>query len=1108
MPSALPLDPVDVRDRLVDVLREDLVGPISPDEILVESPSHEYLTGFLVPFEGGEAERSDPDGDDEIDMGGGPEGDEGPEGVEASKRKALLPASIGVSVLVPEGVEALDVTARWGDYLRADLPAEGEGAARKVWQRKARSAEETVRFHVDEATSKAIPLETRPGLELEVLARRLPGGAGAAVSVFLVNRRAVASPRDCGFAFQASLEVRCGAGFVARENRRGRDDGQSEPPDFDEQVADLQYRHAREHAVGHGVATEAFVDQDERCRRVETVWIPSAQVEKVVPAAVGAGELGMEALAACADLEAALRPLADAYGAWIAGQAKTPLAEEGHRGVLAELVGAARYVEGRLRDGIAALADPDTALAFRIANRAMARVARQSRPDEAPAWYPFQLAFVLMNLRGIVEPTHASRRDVDLLFFPTGGGKTEAYLGLAAFTLAHRRLRHADIRGAGVSVLMRYTLRLLTLDQLRRAAALVCALELERDLEPRLGKWPFEIGLWVGRAATPNRMGKKGDRDPHSAREKTLAYRSRPKESPVPIPIEKCPWCGEPFKPPSFRLAPGDDAPSRLEVRCVKPGCAWSGDRPLPIVAVDETIYRRLPCFIIATVDKFAQLPWVGETAGLFGRVTRHDAAGFYGACDGAAIGAPLAGGRLPPPDLIIQDELHLIGGALGTMVGLYETAIDALTEDAAGARAKVVASTATVRRAAQQIRALFGRGSTVVFPPPGPNVRDSFFARAVPVPPDRAARASHDHAHARRYVGVAAPGRSLKKAMLRTHLALLSAAQRLYEEAGGHDNPDNPAAPYMTLVGYFNSLRELGGSRRIVEDEVKTRLYAFDRRRPEVFAKRSIGEVVELTSRVPTWEVAAAHERLRALPREKARRPVDVVLATNMIAVGLDIPRLGLMVVLGQPKATAEYIQATSRVGRVASMPGLVVTLYNAHRPRDRSHHERFQGYHESFYRAVEAVSVTPFSPRAVDRAGPAAMVALARLHEPMLTPAAGAGQIEKARDVVVPRVKGIFEARAKAAFGDDPGAALVDVGKRVGDLFDSWRRYAGRLRKSNATLCYTAAEKGQRALLHDPLDTPPDDKDAAKFKAQRSLRDVEPSVNLFVRVPEIEVE
>ena len=305
----------------------------------------------------------------------------------------------------------------------------------------------------------------------------------------------------------------------------------------------------------------------------------------------------------------------------------------------------------------------------------------------------------------------------------------------------------------------------------------------------------------------------------------------------------------------------------------------------------------------------------------------------------------------LRPPDLIIQDELHLISGPLGTMAGLYETAIDALCErqvDGHRIRPKIVASTATVRRASDQTRALFARSGVEMFPPPGPDRRDSFFAttKAIADQPGRL------------YIGLAAQGRSLKVVLLRSYLALLGATQKAWLEAGGKKNPANPADPYMTLLGYFNSLRELGGSRRIVEDEVTSRVagYGSQRRVGEAtgsFADREISrDVSELTSRERTDQVSDTKRRLGLSFVDSDR--VDVALATNMISVGLDITRLGLMVVLGQPKAAAEYIQATSRVGRDKEKPGLVVTLLNIHRPRDRSHFERFEAFHASFYRSV----------------------------------------------------------------------------------------------------------------------------------------------------------
>jgi hypothetical protein len=436
-------------------------------------------------------------------------------------------------------------------------------------------------------------------------------------------------------------------------------------------------------------------------------------------------------------------------------------------------------------------------------------------------------------------------------------------------------------------------------------------------------------------------------------------------------------------------------------------------------------------------------------------------------------------------------------------MVGLYETALDALCTreiDGARVRPKIVASTATVRHAERQIRALFNRRFIEIFPPPGPDRRDSFFARTLPA----------SESHARLYAGVAAQGRTPKVILLRTYLALLGAAQRAWIDAGGAMARPNPADPYMTLLGYFGSLRELGGSRRIVEDEVGTRLTGYgDRMRvgqeQGVFEDRTIAyDVVELTSRVSTNEVADARRRLSLTHDHKER--VDVAIATNMISVGLDIQRLGLMVVLGQPKTTAEYIQATSRVGRDAARPGLVVTLLNLHRPRDRSHYERFVDYHASFYRAVESTSVTPFSVRALDRGLAGTLVGLARHADPALTAPASAGKILDQR----PHLDRFADEMARRAATHAPlEAAEADairqrVRERVLDLLDEWHRLARGYRDRGVKLVYNPLEPASGLpLLRDFLDPEIDrlPRGHRKFRANRSMRDVEPSVNLWMR-------
>lgn len=1109
----------EVRSQLVDALRLDLIGPDerlgSAGEVLAEPPSRWYVTGFLIPSEAGEGQRFDQAGTEELEQANDAKGlDDAVAPERAAARRSPFPSSIGLSFFVKNATKKLDIAASWGDYVPEP---QGESGTVVNWRRAAKSVTMTLDVPAQTAQPFECDVPGSGGLKIALSVREIatdgkdggiPKGTRS-LSVFLVNRRMPATGiehPDAKTAFQARIEVACSDTFVPRPNLHGL-----ESLDWDESVADLQYSDACEYGVGHNVSTEVEV-KNGACKTIRTTWLPQAEVERVAPTKIAGVELSMDALAMLKDgqdADAKLGRFVAQYREWIAAQkAKVPKSPKKRRETAIELLKRAKDAADRIERGISLLGEKDCLEAFRLANRAMAAAARQRQgvfqgkdPATAnPEWRPFQLAFLLMNMQGIADPKNVERGVVDLLFFPTGGGKTEAYLGLAAFTLVLRRLRNPGIASAGLSVLMRYTLRLLTLDQLGRAATLICALELERqqDVE-KLGEWPFEIGLWVGKAATPNRMGHVGDNDKESARSKTIAFQGNDSK-PSPIPLEKCPWCNEKFARESFNLRPNRDHPTDLRITCVNRRCRFTHDNPLPILAVDEPIYRRLPCFMIATVDKFAAMPWTGEVGGFFGKAHRYDKHGFFGPCNPTA-GQPLPAGGLLPPDLIIQDELHLISGPLGTMVGLYETALDDLCTrrtDKTPLRPKIIASTATVRRAETQIRALFNRRQVDIFPPPGPDRRDSFFAEVHPV----------TKSAARLYVGVAAQGRSPKVIMLKTYLALLGAAQKAFKT--GKADPANPADPYMTLLGYFNSLRELGGARRLIEDEVDNRLqgYANRRRVGETsgsFVDRKIAtDVVELTSRVNTSKVSEAKRRLE-LPFSNKER-VDVAIATNMISVGLDITRLGLMVVYGQPKTSAEYIQATSRVGRDFEKPGLVVTMLNVHKPRDRSHYERFATYHESFYRSVEATSVTPFSPRALDRGLAGTLVALARLGVGAMTSPRGAGNVSAERETLAFVSKALAE-RACVTHSDPSSADAEKLRQQVRiraeNLLDEWSKIAKELHDVNAAIQY-GSEIGQaKALLHHFLDPelkflPPRYR---KFRANRSLRDVEPSVNLWLK-------
>lgn len=1073
---------------------------------------------------------------------------------------------MGLSVLVGPDAKSIEAVIRWGDYVReaedeASEPSEEEAALkyeeenarieeppedaegelplqdekkkrpRSGYRRECR--EERIEVPVSGERGKAtFPIPNSRGLHLTASIRPIKAIAGDlipdgshAVSIFVVNDRATQGAETYrSFVFQTEIELRCAGEFLGRPDLRGLID--AAVTDVDESIADLHYRDVLEYAVGHGVSAEAIAVIDDACGAVRTCWIPSAEVERVDHFSPDGLDLGMDGLGSLESGEDAaerLSPLIAAYRDWISDQEKS-LASMKLPAVqfstAEDLIRGAKVAADRIEKGIELLRDAVILDAFTTANRAMALSARQRaanqtglKPEEVdpPRWRAFQLAFLLMNIRGIAEPEHTERGIVDLLFFPTGGGKTEAYLGLSAFTLVLRRLRHEGLGSAGVSIIMRYTLRLLTLDQLGRAAALMCALEIERDKRTEaLGEWPFEIGLWVGSAATPNRMGFAGDPSPgadKTAYARTTKFKGKSRYNASPIPIESCPWCGERFTADSFELHPiGSNQPKDLRVACVNEDCVFSAARnkTLPIVGVDEPIYRRLPCFVIATVDKFAAIPWTGRVGCLFGLVDRHDADGFYGPSD-LHVGKPLPSGNLPPPDLIIQDELHLISGPLGTIAGIYEIAIEQLCSremsDKTMQRPKIVASTATVRRADRQIRALFGRPETAIFPPPGPGRKDSFFARTADVSPESPGRL---------YLGIAAQGRSMKVLLLRAARALLSAGQTIYHREGGKV-PGNPADPYMTMLSYFNSLRELGGSRRIFEDEIETQLKLYWKRRrldPEdkLFSDRYIRHSpLELTSRVETDEVAAAKQKL-ATAFDRAEH-VDVALATNMISVGLDIVRLGLMLVFGQPKTSSEYIQATSRVGRQKDKPGLIVTLLNIHRPRDRSHYERFNVYHRTFYRSVEATSVTPFSPRALDRALAAAVVGVCRHSIPSLSPAAGAtaisSQLTTTQDLV--RIFGV-----RAGLHDVEKAGTTDavdleshVTERARTLLADWAKIAKEKMNEGVGLNYQKYEGGavQFPLLRDFLDA-----DLAalplvysRFRANRSMRDVEPAVDIL---------
>ncbi|MEU5161028.1 helicase-related protein [Streptomyces sp. NPDC020875] len=1057
-----------VRDEIVTGLRRGLLGPGAEDEVLEDDPPiTTYPIGVLFPKAENDsahhealAESAVHDGADTAPVGRfhDPEDTGTDPGVSLANDRR--PSAVGLTFAVdPDVSTTVVVTTEAAVY----EPRDAEG--RPVAHRRAgtRSTDEQVErwsrrplrlptVTIDVTSPGMRPVETlADGVELRILVRRRDGGHGAvAVTVTLVNSRTVGERelRDAFCLYQPRLVVRAPDDAAAFVERPG-------PPgalgDDEEAMARLLHRHAPAFATGHGCAadwdwTPPPVGEPHpgraAVRQVRTEFVPGYEVLLTDSnPEIDDHALTMHGLATrpVEDVIAALEELADGYAQWIGrradevtGFAGTELEETARNQVML-----CRKALERLRGGIRVLRDDPTAMeAFRLANEAMAhqrartdwtRSGRVDPPDPtAGRWRPFQIAFVLLCVEGIVDPAHEDRQMADLLWFPTGGGKTEAYLGLIAFTAFLRRLR-LGARGAGVTVLMRYTLRLLTLQQFERATILICAMELMRRSRPeRLGDEPISIGMWVGRSATPNTL---------AVAERSIAElrRSRSLRENNPVQLHACPWCGTPLDAHQYEV---DEPAVRMHVRCPDDDCAFRAG--LPVHLVDESVYDARPTLVIATVDKFAAMPWRERTAALFNR-DRDDGT--------------------PPPELIVQDELHLISGPLGTLTGLYETAVDVLAD-----RPKVIASTATIRRASEQGTALFAR-SVAQFPPAGLDSRDSWFA--VEAPPGTKAT--------RQYVGLLTPSTSQATLLVRTYAELLHHAAR----SGA---PDEVRDAYWSLVGYFNSLRLLSAAELQVHDDVVAYLDRLAER--DGVPKREIREQTELTSRADAGDVPGRLAQISlGLPHPEV---VDVLLATNMISVGVDVDRLGLMAVMGQPQTTAEYIQATSRVGR--SRPGLVVAMLNSARSRDRSHYENFVHFHSALYREVEATSVTPFSARSRDRGLHAVVVALARILIPAAGPNAGAGRIDEFREELESVVRPLLLDRVSRVDKDEYAATAAAFDEFV----DHWEGLA----ESRGGLVYEAPPGRRTPSLLGSYD----DSDSNTWPTLWSLRDVDAQSALFV--------
>jgi hypothetical protein len=963
---------VELRDAFIEQVRSRVVGPADPSEALRERPNKRYLTGMIFPQGAlAAAATADENQDAEDAESAGETDDE--YGIESPTDILFqrLPASVGMTFAVSDAEQTLTVRLKAAVYERnaAELVAAETGAKssgkRKakpapVWARRAIPAaggDETVTLRIDRDAADI--REPRPVLEGRAELRvfiRLAGGRRVA-TVALVNARRTEedSPVDTeDILFQVEMSCTPSKGVIAYP------DAPLISPDPEAEELALQYRDMPAFAVGHGCGVFWPEPVDGVTSHVAVDFLPAVEVPPVtttirdLPGDV-ADALSMKRLqdATYRPVEA-FRKLIACYSAWKDGLEKMefePRFDNAKQRILDRI----QQAIDRMSDGVDLLEKDDEALRiFRLANRAMLLGLARSgnNNDRKPGagfvdvdidalahdrvvWRPFQIAFFLISLRGLWNPDDPSRHIVDLIWFPTGGGKTEAYLGVAAFEMIRRRLVGGE-HGGGTAVIKRYTLRLLTIQQFERAGSLVCALETMRRRGDITHHEPFSLGLWVGEASSPN-TGAKAKAD----LQKILGTTGR--VDGVRVPLKQCPVCARPIVPEQkaegaanvgIRARGGS-----IELFCSDPDCPFHTG--LPISYVDEDLYERPPTLLLGTVDKFAMLAW------------REDARAFFG-----------TDANVEPPSLIIQDELHLISGPLGTLAGIYEAAIDRIVSRL-GKPAKYICATATIRRSDDQIRKLYGRKGAL-FPPAGLSAADSFFSR---VQDDDAP----EKAPGRLYVGAMGQGHTPTFSNVIASSALLAAGESMRQTEG--DRIDT----WWTVVAYHNSKRELGKTLSLARDDIPGRLKALGEAR-RVAASR----VSELSANLRDSEIPEALHRLRTeLPNPEA---LDYVACTNMLSVGVDVPRLGLMLVNGQPKTVSEYIQASSRVGRsMKKPPGIVFTLFSPTKPRDRSHYEFFRHFHKAFYRNVEPTSVTPFALPAQERGLHGAFLAFVRMVSPV---------------------------------------------------------------------------------------------------------------------------
>ncbi|MEU0542749.1 helicase-related protein [Nocardia sp. NPDC005978] len=1037
-------------------LRAAYVGPeAGAEEVVWNRPHLQYSIGMLFPSESQVTESATPP-EESARLIAVEEGDVEEGGAAVPLAEAWRPSSVAISFVTNSDSVMCDLRA--GTY----APVVEEGPPR--WKRS--PVDPGVLELAKDRPFKSISVGTVP---LEIGSRWRPMGTAFLVTVHV--RVAEVSTGDDKLdiermLFQVELAVRPteGAEILEYDTSRAYD------IDAESSELRLRFRQRKVYAVGHGMAADWDFSSG-RCTRIFLTPLPAFVVPNVETTGFEAGTeearaLRLDELARIdttpEQVLTALDAFIRAFSQWVSSQEDQVEGFGPQSSVAAAITERSRRAVHRMEAGVALLRDPDQhdlRKAFALGMAAMrlqmrqAPINRGEDPNE-PAWRPFQLGFLLVSLASTIDETHADRELVDLIWFPTGGGKTEAYLGLAAIEIFRRRLVHG-VKGGGTAVITRYTLRLLTAQQFQRAAALICAMELLRKSDARVkGMPPFTIGLWVGNEVTPATR-----KDAQSALER-LHKAARPDQA-NQFQVEGCPWCLSELVPKKrtqdrsrygMRLVGHD-----VVIHCTSASCEFT-DR-LPLEVVDDVMYDEPPTILLATVDKFARLQFKPEAGSLLGLKT-----------------------IFRQPSLIIQDELHLLSGPLGTTVAVFDAVIQLLlTKD--GSSPKIVASTATIRASDEQVQGLYGR-RVALYPPAGLDDDKTFFSRPVA------------DGSGRMYVGLMPQSVSQASALVSTAAPLIELPTILTREP----DPSATLDAFWTLVMYHNSLRELGRTGTLVVDDVNGRLETRAERLQQDRRKVRAGRVLELTSRRGPEELPNDLRELRKAAQSPSDEAIDVVLSSNMLSVGIDIPRLALMLMVGQPKTTAEYIQATSRVGR-GENNGIVVTLFRSNRARDRSHFETFRGYHEALYRSVEPTSVTPWSMASRDRSLAGALVALIRHSFPTLALETAADRLDLDNDRVRRAIEGAVTGfQAIVSRSDTVEAEETD--EEIWRLLREWDRRARRAREESTPLRYSRRVVSDEALLKRFGQT------GEGWLVGDSMRSVESSVAVAVQEPLQEVE